>query len=373
VGSAPQNIIVRGVNWLGDAVMSTPALFRLRERFPAAQIVLLTPEKIEQLWIGHPAINRTLSFGPAETLVSVSKRLRDEAFDLALILPNSFRSAAEMFFSRIPRRVGYGGQLRSLFLTQPVGKRPQSISMRKRTRGKIERLVANGRESDPTTIPATAHHIHQYLHLAAAVEASAKPIAPMIHVAETEVTEVCKKFEISRDEIPLIGINPGAEYGPAKRWPKEYFVEAIHAISQAHNCRFILFGGKGDTEAATRIAAQVSRKDPVRSSLKNLAGNTSLRELCALAKACRLFITNDTGPMHVAAAVGTRVIVPFGSTSARLTGPWPLERHDILETTVPCAPCFLRQCPIDFRCMHQIKPAEIIKATTEAISHSKGI
>lgn len=358
----PRNIIVRGVNWLGDAVMSTPALFRLRERFPSARIVLLTPEKIAQLWIGHPAINGTLSFGPAEGLVSVSKRLRNEDFDLALILPNSFRSAAEMFFSRIPRRVGFGGQLRSLFLTQPVSQRPQSISMRKRTRGEIERLVATGRETGPAAIPATAHHIYQYLHLAAAVGASAEPSAPMIHVSEAEVTEVCKKFEIPRDEIPLIGINPGAEYGPAKRWPTEYFVEALHAISQARDCQFILFGGKSDMETATRIVAEVSRKDPVGSSLKNLAGHTSLRELCALAKACRVFITNDTGPMHVAAAVGTHVIAPFGSTSARLTGPWPLERHHLLETTVPCAPCFLRQCPIDFRCMHQIKPVEIIEA-----------
>jgi heptosyltransferase-2 len=218
-------------------------------------------------------------------------------------------------------------------------------------------------------LPEEAHHIYQYLHLAAAVGASPTPLAPTIQVDASEVKQACEKFGIHSGGRPLIGINPGAEYGPAKRWPFEYFVETVTALARSVRCQFILFGGNNDIETATRMSHEISRLQPSAPHLiTNLAGRTSLRELCALAKACRIFITNDTGPMHVAAAVGTTVLSPFGSTSAALTGPWPMNRHHLLGADVPCTPCFLRECPIDFRCMHQITPARLIK---EALNELK--
>jgi len=368
VGFVPRNILVRGVNWLGDAVMSTPALARLREKFPEARITLLTPEKLAQLWERHAALNHVITFASSETAFAVGKRLRAVEFDLALIFPNSFRSAAQIFFAGIPNRVGYEGQLRSPLLTEVVSMRSDVFSIRKRTRGEIDRLVSGRSQAKALHPSPDSHHIFQYLHLASAVGANSEPLAPAIHVDEEEVESACAKFAIRRNTTALIGINPGAEYGPAKRWPIENFVETIHTLSKAVASQFIIFGGKSETAIAEKIVAELSTLSPeIRASIVNLAGRTSVRELCALTKACRVFITNDTGPMHVAAAVGARVVAIFGSTSAALTGPWPTSHHRLLEATVPCAPCFLRECPIDFRCMHQIKPAQVIEATLRLI------
>jgi heptosyltransferase-2 len=364
----PQTIAVRGVNWLGDAVMSTPALVRLREHFRSARIILVTPAKIAQLWTGHRAIDEIISFGPEDSFTSISARLRIEQVDLGVILPNSFRSAAEMFWARIPRRIGYAGQLRSLLLSQAVHPRSHAVPMQKRTGSEIQRLIAKTSPHSKREPSEEAHHIYQYLHLIAATGAAATPVAPTIEVDAMEVEQARQKFGIQPGGVPLIGINPGAEYGPAKRWPFEYFVETVTTLAQSIRCQFILFGGNNDIETAARLSREISRLQPSVSNLiTNLAGRTSLRELCALAKACRIFISNDTGPMHIAAAVGTTVVSPFGSTSSALTGPWPTNQHHLLEADVPCAPCFLRECPIDFRCMHQIAPARLITAALKEL------
>src|SRR5262245_16381056 len=113
----PERILVRGVNWLGDAVMTTPALLRLRERFPAAVITLLAQEKLKDLWLRHPAVNETITFAPGEGVFSVGRKLRSGRFDLALVLPNSPRSALEVWLARIPRRVGLARPWRNWFLT----------------------------------------------------------------------------------------------------------------------------------------------------------------------------------------------------------------------------------------------------------------
>src|SRR5436190_2015050 len=122
--SGPKRILVRGVNWLGDAVMSTPALLRLREHFPDAHICLLTPEKLRDLWLQHPAVNETISFAPGEGVFSIGRRLREQNFDLALVLPNSPRSALEVFVARIPRRIGGSWPWRNWFLTEVIPPRP---------------------------------------------------------------------------------------------------------------------------------------------------------------------------------------------------------------------------------------------------------
>ena len=158
-------------------------------------------------------------------------------------------------------------------------------------------------------------------------------------------------------------MNPGAEYGPAKRWPAEKFAVVAREISkQVGHCGWLLFGGVKDFRTCNEIARMIG------GNARNLAGHTTLRELMALLKICRVVVTNDTGPMHVAAALGTPVVVPFGSTSPELTGPGlPGDpAHQLIKSTAPCSPCFLRECPIDFRCMTGIRSHQIVTAVMEA-------
>jgi len=366
IGHPPSvcRILVRGVNWLGDAVMSTPALLRLRERFPEAHITLLTPEKLRDLWLHHSAINEKISFPAGESLLSVSRKLRAGNFDLALVLPNSPRSALEVWFARIPQRIGYARPWRSCFLTRTVPPRAGAVEMHKRSVNEIKTLIAQAHPDHASRIayPPSAHHLHQYLHLVAALGASPEPLPPRLVVTPEEIAAVAKKFGLdtaSTGARPLLGLNPGAEYGPAKRWPIERFVAAAREIQQRTDCAWLIVGGKGDLALAEQVASAFHAS---RFTFHDLRGKTSLRELMAVLKLSRLLLTNDTGPMHVAAALGTPVVVPFGSTSLELTGPGlPGDaRHRLLKLDAPCSPCFRRECPIDFRCMNGITVERVV-------------
>jgi heptosyltransferase II len=357
----PRRILVRGVNWLGDAVMTTPALLRLRGKFPDAHIALLTPEKLSELWLNHPAVNETISFAPGESIFSIGRKLRAGKFDLALVLPNSPRSALEVFFAGIPQRIGYAKPLRNFFLTQTVAPRAVAVKMRKRSESEIQRLISQNPESriQNPEIPKSAHQIFEYLNLTAALGANPEPLAPKLFITPEEIESAKKKFGLEKIKQPIFGLNSGAEYGPAKRWPVEKFIAAAQEIQRQTNCVWILFGGKGDIELAIRIE----------SAIRNLSGQTSLRELMALLKLCRVLLTNDTGPMHVAAALGTPVVVPFGSTSPELTGPGlPGDtRNRLIKSDAPCSPCFLRECPIDFRCMNGIGAKGVIEVILQVV------
>jgi heptosyltransferase-2 len=379
----PRRILIRGVNWLGDAVMATPALLRLREKFPDSYFTLLTPEKLADLWKNHPAIDQTISLAPGENVFAVAQKLRrgggtprdarPARFDLALVLPNSPRSALEVWLAGIPQRIGYARPWRNFLLTQSVAPRADAIKMRKRSVAEIKKLVAENPESrtpDPN-IPPSAHQIYEYLNLVAALGANPAPLAPQLAVTPDEMDAVKKKFGLEKISAPVLGLNPGAEYGPAKRWPVEKFIAAAGEIQQRTNCTWILFGGRGDLELTARIEAGTQN---LKLKTQNLAGRTSLRELMALLKLCRVLLTNDTGPMHVAAALGTPVVVPFGSTSPELTAPGlPGDpRHHLLKSAVPCAPCFLRECPIDLRCLNGISVERVVGAVLQALRQGSG-
>ena len=366
--TAPRRIVVRGVNWLGDAVMTTPALRRLRERFPDSEIVLLTHEKLAGLWPGHPSVDRVLTFGSKEGVWSVARRLRAERAGLALLLPNSPRSGLEAWLARIPRRVGGVRPWRDWMLTDIVPAAPGIVVMRKRSEAEIARLVGGSGEAAPPP-PSSSHQVHHYLRLVGHLGGDVAPVAPHLHATPAELGAVRAKFGLD-PHTTWIGLNAGAEYGPAKRWPKERFVEAARGLHQRLGCGFAIFGGKADVPLAEEIAAALQEPGPGRRApVRVLAGRTSLRELCAALAACRVVITNDTGPMHVAAAVGTPVVVPFGSTSPELTGPGlPGDpRHQLLRTAAPCAPCFLRECPIDLRCMAGITTDRVVDAVVCAV------
>ena len=376
----PDRILVRGVNWLGDAVMTTPALQRLREALPVAQITLLTQEKLADLWQRHPSLDAVMTFSRGESPWSVARRLRAERFETALVLPNSPRSAVEVWLARIPQRVGYARPWCSWLLTQTLGPRPGKVQMPRRSVSEIKRLIRFSKAASPLAARGlqdrSAHQIHDYLHLAATLGANPAPLLPRLEVtveelqeAETAVAQAAVRASCLPPRtggIPaLLGLNPGAEYGPAKRWPAESFATVAREVSrQIGNCIWLAFGGPGDWQVCSEIARLAGN------NVLNLAGKTPLWQLMALLKLCRVLLTNDTGPMHVAAALGTPVVVPFGSTSPTLTGPGlPGDnRHQLLTSAAPCAPCFRRTCPIDFRCMRGIRPEQVIGAVLQSIS-----
>jgi heptosyltransferase-2 len=359
MSGAAETILVRSVNWLGDAVMSTPALMRLREARPEARLTLLSPEKLAGLWEGQRFVDEVMTFSREESLWEVSRRLRARKFGRGLALPNSMRSALELWLARIPVRVGAGRGGRGLFLTRVVAPRPGGFEMRKRSPREIRRLISGGGESRP--IPAAAHHVHHYLRLAGALGASSEPLAPRIEVGEEEVAAARLKFGLTQSEgRPWFGLNPGAEYGPAKRWPAERFTVAAVALGKTLNCRWVIFGGPAEVELGGSIARDLGQGtgEPA----VNLAGQTSLRELAATLKVCDWVLTNDSGPMHLAAAVGSRVAAIFGSTSPELTGPIFSPGARIVRQPVACSPCFLRECPIDLRCLRGIQAQQVVEA-----------
>lgn len=359
----PSRILVRGVNWLGDAVMTTPALLRLREAVPSARIAILTAPPLADLYRGHPALDEVVSTAPASPWAT-GRALREHGFEVALILPNSPRSALECWWARIPRRVGYARGLRRWWLTDPVPPRPGSARMHKPGRREIADRLAGRRPVSP--LPPEAHHLFDYLHLAGRLGARVEPLAPRLWVEDAEVASVRGTFQLDGDAVWL-GLNPGAEYGPAKRWPSDRFVAAAREVSARRPVRWILFGGRRDEAVAASIAGQLPGS-------VNLAGRTTLRQLLAALRVCRVLLTNDTGPMHVAAALGVPVVVPFGSTSPELTGPGMpgTTRHRWLRSGAACAPCFLRECPIDFRCLLGIEPAEVAAAVIDVLTVPPG-
>lgn len=370
-------ILIRGVNWLGDAVMTTPALQRLREAHPNSHIALLTHEKLSNLWQNHPALNSVLTSGALESVWSIARRLREQEFDTALVLPNSLRSALEVWLARIPHRVGYARPWRNWFLTQIVPSHENKVVMRKRSVSEIRRLI-NDTQHVPrlrvnTAYPQGAHQLHEYLNLAGALGANTTPVAPHLPVAPSELDAVAARFGLKPEVEPIFGLNPGAEYGAAKRWPEERFISAAVEIQRRTRCRWLIMGGPADVTIARVIEMEIQNalgKAADAASPVNLAGKTTLRELCVLLKHCRVLLTNDSGPMHVAAAVGTPVVVPFGSTSPELTGPGlPGDsRHQLLSANALCSPCFLRTCPIDFRCMTGIPVERVVEAVLRASS-----
>ncbi len=357
--------------------MTTPALLRLHERFPTAHIALLAPEKLNELWLDHPAVDEMISFGPGETVPSVGRKLRAGKFDLALVLPNSPRSAIETWLAGIPQRIGYARPWRNFFLTTTIAPRPEAVKMRKRSVGEIKSLIGENRKSgiqNPKLAPS-AHQIHEYLHLAAVLGANATPLPPQLAVKPEAIEAATQKLNLNnelKNNRPFFGLNPGAEYGPAKRWPVERFIAAAREIQKRTNCLWLIFGSKADLPLAAELYSGIGTQ-PL--TVQNLAGRTSLRELCALLKLCRVLLTNDTGPMHVAAALGTPVVVPFGSTSPELTGPgMPGDAaHQFLKSDAPCSPCFLRECPIDFRCMKGISVERVIEAVLQIYSASPAL
>jgi heptosyltransferase-2 len=255
--------------------------------------------------------------------------------------------------------------------------------MRKRSVREIRQLSAHCRleVAQGDKFGPAAHQIHEYLALIAALGGDPSPVTPNLVATPDEAKAVEEKFHLAgltRNGRPLIGLNPGAEYGPAKRWPIERFAAAARTIHARTNAAFLIFGGRNDIPLAASLEAVLktqSQGAPNESFLtQNVSGQTTLRELMALMTHCNLLLTNDTGPMHVAAALGTPVLALFGSTAPELTGPGlPDETaHHLLRGQSPCAPCFRRSCPVDFRCMTGISVDQVVQEVVQMLASHPG-
>jgi len=322
--SATNRILIRATNWIGDSVMMMPAVTRLREANPDAHLALLCPAKLRDLWQHNPNLNKVLT--------KLTGR-----YDTAYIFPNSFRSAWETWRAGIPRRIGYPGHWRRRLLTDIIS---DNETVR------YDTVAVAGRTFQRKVFSSQRHQVYRHL----ALVGSPQPTAPRIWLGPDESALRAKL--LGNDPRPILTLNPGAEYGPAKRWPAERFTEVAKRIP---NCRVVLLGSPSD---------QVI---PLPDGSLNLVGKTTLLELCVVLKAARALLTNDTGPMHLAAALDVPQVVLFGSTSPELTGPLS-DKAVVLREPVECSPCFLRECPIDFRCMNGLTVERVAKAVVKLLS-----
>ena len=326
----PFRILIRSSNWLGDAVMSVPAVRAIKNGRPDVHVTIAAPDKIAPMWKLIPEVDAIIPLSEG-SLLSVVRLLRQQMpFDVAILFPNSLRVALESWLSGIPRRVGYRGHCRSWLVNQ---------------------IVREPRKPGPPE-----HHSLRFLRIARECG------------AETSNIEVPKPSQRSTsDQISnikhqtLIGLCPGAEYGPAKRWLPERFAEAAAKITAQSSAQWILLGTKNDAAIGEQIAAAIG------DHCVNRIGQTTLDQLIDELRQCSLLLTNDTGTMHLAALLGVPVVAVFGSTEPRLTGPLG-NGHTILRHHVECSPCFLRECPIDFRCMKAVSADEVAGAVLSMLA-----
>jgi heptosyltransferase-2 len=318
-------ILIRSSNWLGDAVMSVPAVRAIKNGRPDVHLTMAAPVKIAPLWKLIPEVDAIIPL-PDGSLFSAVRLLKQQMpFDVAILFPNSLRVALESWLSGIPRRVGYRGHWRSWLVNQ---------------------IVRKPRKPGPPE-----HHSLRFLRIARGCG------------GETSSVQVPVPHQTSKIKHQTwIGLCPGAEYGPAKRWLPERFAEAAAKISAQSSVQWILFGTKNDAAVGQQIAAAIG------DSCVNRIGQTTLDQLIDELRQCRLVLTNDTGTMHLAALLGVPVVAIFGSTEPRLTGPLG-NGHIVLRHHVECSPCFLRECPIDFRCMKAVSSEEVADAVTRMLAN----
>ena len=325
---AVRRILVRGTNWIGDAVLTTPALMAIRKGFPLAKIALLAKPAIAELLHHHPAVDEIVLYrdpGPHAGLggkLTLARLLRRGRYDLAMLFQNAFEAAALTALAGIPNRYGYATDGRSFLLTHRVPLTP-----------KIRR----------------SHQVHYYLELLRPLGIQVEPEPPTLRTTpdeDAEAIEHLRAFGVDAKKV-LIGLNPGSVYGTAKRWLPERFAEVADRVAAEHGGVVLIFGGQGEEELGAALAGRMAAPTVV------LSGRTTVRRLMALIKQCRLFITNDTGPMHIATAFGVPTVAIFGPTDPLTTSPFG-SGHELVRHPVDCSPCLLRECPIDHRCMQGI-------------------
>lgn len=339
-------IVVRGTNWVGDAVMTIPALRELRRVFPDSHIALHTRSWARGIFEDADFIDEILTFDRGKfafaTVLEQSKVLRQRKFDLAVLFPNSFESALTAKLGKIKTRIGYAKEGRSFLLTDalPV---PEWKNRR--------------------------HEVFYYLNIVAEIEKKFSD-APIVReheprfeldVSEARKTQARKMLAENGVDLSkkIVVFVPGSTNSRAKRWQTESFAALNDRIQLEQSANVVLIGSKEESDVSIEVAAKSSIKPIV------LTGKTDLQEATAILSMCDLVVSNDTGPAHIAAALGTETLVIFGPTNPLTTRPFP-ENAEIIYKKVECSPCMLRDCPIDHRCMTRISAKEVFIKVKES-------
>jgi heptosyltransferase II len=330
-------MLIRATNWIGDAIMALPALRAVRGRFPEAKIAILARSHVADLYRGQKVCDELIAYDPKGAHAGLRGRerlaqeLRGQNFDLALLLQNAFDAAWLAWRAGIPQRIGYARDGRGLLLTKkvPVPKR-----------GEIP--------------PHEQFYYLELLRRAGWINSLPQESCVKLHVLQ-EHARRAEQILISagaRKSVPRIAIGAGASYGSAKCWPPDRFADFANRFRLHTDAEVIFFGTAAEQQVSDAIAAGINAPSI------NLVGKTTAADLPALLSRCQLFVGNDSGAMHVAAAVGLPVVAIFGPTDPDGTAP-VTPRCTIVQEKPYCSPCFLRRCPIDHRCMTRVKPEAV--------------
>lgn len=334
-------IVVRGANWIGDAVMTIPALRRLRSIYPDASISLHTRPWAEGVFRDADFLDEIIPIDGRASIRSIidqSRDLRGRGFDLAILFPNSFESALVARLARIPRRLGYATEQRGFLLT------------------------------DRVDVPAWKHESHEsryYLDLIDKLdggESSSLGVEGALQVSVERRRDARGVLMASgvREGRKVVGIGAGSTNSLAKRWPAENFARLADMLATEQDCEIVLLGAENEQDVSASVQA-ASHSDMI-----DLTGRTDLGTATAILSELDLFVSNDMGLAHIAAAVGTPTIVIFGPTNENTTR--PLGRAvEIIRELVECSPCMLRECPIDHRCMIRITAERVFESASKML------
>jgi len=328
-----RNILIRGTNWIGDVVMTLPAITAVREAYPEARISILVKPWVADLLRISPDVDEVIVYerpGVHEGLGGLFRLVRElktKKFDMAILLQNAIEAAIIAWLARIPVRAGYNTDGRGIFLTHSAIRSKEILRV---------------------------HQVEYYLGMlkALGLGAGRKDVRLLIGEEEKAFSDRILKERGIAEASLLIGLAPGATYGPAKRWYPERFASVADRLIERFSARVLLFGSAGDHEVARSIQGKA------RNALVDLTGETTLREAISLIARCRLFVSNDSGLMHVAGALGTPTVAIFGSTNPLTTSPVG-QKSIVITKNVDCSPCLKETCPTDFICMDLITADEV--------------
>lgn len=339
--------LIRGVNWVGDAVMTMPAIRAIRKARIEDEISLLVKPWVAPLFEKDPAINNIIHYEEKHKGVlgkfSLARELKAHRFDSAILLQNAIDAAVTAFLARIPERIGYARDARGMLLTHAL---PHSGEDR------------------------SIHHIDYYLKL---LDSAGIPPAETDTWLYLDINErLMARQKLQGMKRPILGINPGASYGSAKQWLPERFADVARRAIEDLGGSVIVFGGPGEKEIASDIVSRAGGPE-YNGHITSMAGRTSLRELAALMSECDVILSNDSGPMHMADAMRVPLVAIFGSTSAELTGPRKISSH-IITAPVDCSPCFVRVCPKEsLACMTAISTETVFDTITKALPKGRAV
>ncbi|MDF2550347.1 MAG: hypothetical protein K0S07_1414 [Chlamydiales bacterium] len=335
----PHKIIIRMPNWIGDLVMATPLLSDIKEHFPDCHLTALVQSNVAPLLEKDPRLDALIyldrpknRFERRSEKKRVIEEIRQGSFDLGILTTNSLSSAWLFFRGKVKERIGFKAFLRRFLLSKAL---PFPLNREE------QHLVATYKELlRPLGLPLSN-------------------TLPALHCQQEQINQALQRLsdlKVSKSQ-PIIAINPGAAYGSAKCWlPERYRTLTKALLKEGRQIIYL-----GDPKGASLVDT-ICRGLPV----VNLAGKTTLEELTAILSQVDVLVTNDSGPMHIASALGIKTVALFGSTSAIKTGPY--QKGLVIHKHVPCSPCYQRECPLDFACMKQIEVQEVLSAIHKALS-----